>query len=138
LYSNGNLLRPDKSDLKEFKKVKKARHFRQAGHITYDYFKVPGQLTFPNDINLFKSFVKEILFLRVKDSPVDSVVVDNYEYFTENQVNLGTKELVIVSGKVYLNSGKSGEIRFRRFSASYLPKEKNNIIKIDTYVHLKF
>lgn len=138
LYSSGTLNRPDQNDRTEFEKVKKTSRFRQAGHITYDYFKVPAQLTFPNDSILFKSLVKEILYARVKDMHVDSIVVDSYIYRKENEVDIGTQEYVEASGRIYLNSGKSCQSRFRRFGASYLPKQKNNIINIGTYNHLKF
>jgi hypothetical protein len=136
LFSDGALKSADKKDQQEFNVAKKAMHFRQPGHITYDYFKFPNSLTFPKDSNLFKTLVTEILRTRNKNTKTDSIVVKRYLHYKENQTNQGSKEMIEVGGKIYTN--KSGHIYFRYFKAAYFPELKLNIMSLETYTHLKF
>lgn len=133
LYSNKKLVSPDKKDKAEFEMEKKALHFRQGGHITYDYIKFSNQITFPNDSSIFKNLVKEILFLRIKDIKIDSIIIDHCTYI---QAIEGNKDFVEANGIIYTN--KSGKGYQRRFEAIYSTSLQLNIVIIGTYLHLKF
>jgi len=129
-YSEGKLQQAKDSNQIQFQKLKNETHFRQAGHITYDYFGIDDVLNLPKDSVQFKSIVNQIIRLRIQNFTIDSLQF--YSSPTESQVD----DYFNLRGKIFRT--KSNSVYYRRFSASVYPKINSSIIKIETYVHLKF
>jgi len=135
-YSERKLSNPSDKELSGFKVVRKELHFRQNGHLTYDYFRFSRPIQLPEDTAGFKTMVNEILLTRLNNLKIDSITFESVVFNKNDLSRAEGKEYIIALGNVW--SKKKGKVRSRRLEAICLPKVHPSIVQIGTYYSLGF